>query len=59
MNTEKNQENRPQRQTAENPSGEPLTNPFSTNRTAKKNIQQAKVELDKEQQLKEAQTERD
>jgi len=52
-------QSRPQQQTAENPSGEPLGNPFENNQSAEQDIQQAQDSLEKEQQFKEAQTERD
>ena len=59
MNTGNNEHNKPQQQTADNPSGEPLGNPFENGKRADDEIQQAREELEKEQQFKEAQTERD
>lgn len=49
----------PQPQTQDNPAGKPVSNPFENNRPVDDEIQQAGEELDKEQQFKEAQTERD
>ena len=40
-------------------SNEKHINPFENNQTVEKDIQQSKQDLDKEQQFKEAQTERD
>lgn len=54
-----NEKGRPQQQTAENPSGKPLENPFENKQSGEKDIEQAKDELEKEQQFKEAQRERD
>jgi hypothetical protein len=59
MNTNKNREKGPQQQTAENPSGKPIENPFENHQSAEKDIEQAKEALEKEQQYKEVQTERD
>jgi len=59
MNTNNRQETKPQQQSAENPAGKPMENPFENKQSAKKDIEQAKDALDKEQQFKEAQTERD
>ncbi|HYO20881.1 MAG TPA: hypothetical protein VER36_00660 [Flavisolibacter sp.] len=59
MNPGNEEQNKPQQQTAENPSGEPLGNPFENGRPVDDEIQQASEELSKEQQFKEAQTERD
>jgi hypothetical protein len=50
---------KPQRQTPENPSGEPVINPFDNKQSADKDIEQSQEALDREQQFKEAQTERD
>ena len=50
---------KPQQHTADNPSGTPLGNPFENNQPVDQDIQQAGEELEKEQQFKEAQTERD
>jgi hypothetical protein len=58
MNTDKSQEAKPQRQTADNPSGEAI-NPFENNQPVEKDIEQSKEAMDKEQQFKEVQTERD
>lgn len=62
MNNEKNTQyvsgtSRPQ--TASNPAGKPASNPFENDQTADRDVQGAAEELDKEQQFKEAQTERD
>lgn len=54
-----NSANQPQQQTAENPSGAPLGNPFENNTPVDQEIHQSQEELEKEQQFKEAQTERD
>lgn len=59
MSAEDKSQNNPQQQTAENPSGAPVSNPFENNRSVDDEVQQAGEELDKEQQFKEAQTERD
>jgi hypothetical protein len=59
MNTRNDDQNKPQQQTAENPSGEPLGNPFENGKPVDDEIKQASEELEKEQQFKEAQTERD
>ena len=60
MNTSNNkEESMPQRQTAENPSGAPVINPFENNQPVEKDIEDSKDALDREQQFKEAQTERD
>lgn len=58
MNTgDKSQSSQPQ--TAGNPSGEKVSNPFDNNRRVDDEIQEAKEELEKEQAFKKAQTERD
>ncbi|MDB5207527.1 MAG: hypothetical protein JWR72_2602 [Flavisolibacter sp.] len=59
MNTNNQEENRPQRQTSENPSGDAVINPFENGQPAEKDIEVSKEAMDKEQQFKEAQTERD
>jgi hypothetical protein len=59
MSTGNKPQNRPQQQTADNPSGDPVSNPFTNNRAVDDEIQEAGEELEKEQQFKEAQTERD
>lgn len=51
--------NRQQQQTADNPSGEPLKNSDEIKQPAEKNSKRAPDASEKEQQLKEAQTERD
>ncbi len=47
------------KQTAENSSGEPAVNPFENKQPVKKDIAQSKEAVNKEQQFKKAQTERD
>ena len=59
MNTNNKEEAMPQRQTAENPSGDAVINPFENNQSVDKDIEQSKEAMDKEQQFKEALTERD
>ncbi|HUC82426.1 MAG TPA: hypothetical protein VMR70_16085 [Flavisolibacter sp.] len=59
MSTRDKQQHEPQPQTAGNPHGTPVSNPFENNRPVDDEIQQASEELEKEQQFKEAQTERD
>ena len=59
MDNKNQEQNRPQQQTADNPSGEPLGNPFENEKTVDQEVQLAQEELEKEQQFKEAQTERD
>lgn len=59
MSTGDKQQHEPQPQTAGNPQGAPVSNPFENNRPVDDEIQQASEELEKEQQFKEAQTERD
>jgi hypothetical protein len=53
------QDPKPQQQTAQNPEGEPIGNPFENSQASDKDVQQSKQELENEQQFKEAQTERD
>ena len=50
---------KPPPQTEANPEGKTVTNPFENNQSADRDIEQAKEELEKEQEFKEAQTERD
>jgi hypothetical protein len=58
MNTgDKSQSRQPQ--TSGNSPGETVSNPFDNNRRVDDEIQEAKEELEKEQEFKEAQTERD
>ena len=52
-------QNKPQQQTPDNPAGEPVSNPFTNGRPVDDEIAEASEELEKEQQFKEAQTERD
>jgi len=59
MNADKNQPNKAQSQTTGNPSLESANNPFENNQPVEQDVRQAKEELEKEQQFKEAQTERD
>jgi hypothetical protein len=59
MNNDRNEQNKPQPQTAENPTGESVENPFENNKSVDQDVQLAQEELEKEQQFKEAQTERD
>ena len=59
MATKETEQNRPQPQTVTNPSGEPIGNPFKNKRSADQDLAQAGEDLEKEQQFKEAQTERD
>lgn len=59
MSNNHNEQNKPQPQTAENPTGDPIGNPFENNKTVEQDVQLAKEELEKEQQFKEAQLERD
>ena len=59
MNANDRPDNRPQQQTAENPSDASVQNPFENKQSAQKDIEQAKDKLEQEQQFKEAQTERD
>jgi len=59
MENRNNTADKPQQQTADNPSGTPLGNPFENNQSVDQDIQQAGEDLEKEQQFKEAQTERD
>lgn len=55
----KNTQDRPQQQTAENPSERSGGNPFENKQTVEQDLEQAGEALDNEQQFKEAQTERD
>lgn len=57
MDEQKNDRSQPQKQTASNPSG--IENPFENKQSASLDVEQAEEELEKEQQFKEAQTERD
>ena len=57
MDNKREQENKVP-QTAQHPSGD-ASNPFENGLNADQEIQQAQEELDKEQEFKEAQTERD
>ena len=57
MDNKREQENKVP-QTAQHPSGD-ANNPFENGLNADQEIQQAQEELDKEQEFKEAQTERD
>ncbi len=59
MNTNNNEETIPQKQTAENPSGDAVLTPFNNNRPVEKDSEESKDALDREQQFKQAQTERD
>ena len=59
MDNRNKQEQKPQQQTPENPSGSAIGNPFENNQSVNNDIEQAKEELEKEQEFKEAQTERD
>jgi hypothetical protein len=59
MDNKIQERNRQQQQTADNPSGEPLGNPFENGKTVDQEVKLAQEELEKEQQFKEAQTERD
>lgn len=56
---DRNEQNKPQPQTAENPTGDTVSNPFENNKPVDQEVQLAQEELEKEQQFKEAQTERD
>lgn len=59
MDNKNDPQEAPQRQTPENPSGSPVANPFDNNRSSDEDIKAAGDDLDKEQQFKEALTERD
>ena len=59
MNANDRPDNRPQQQTAENPSGDAVQNPFENGQSSKKDIEQANDKLEQEQTFKEAQSERD
>ena len=59
MNKDIRNPDKPQPQTAANPEGKPVTNPFENNQSADWDVEEAKEELEKEQEFKEVQTERD
>lgn len=59
MKKRNNQADQSQQQTADDPARESNSNPFENGQTADQEIQQAEEELEKEQQFKEAQSERD
>lgn len=59
MDNDKKEPSAPQPQTAANPSGEPVNDPLTNGQGADRSGQQAGGESEKEQQFKEAQTERD
>lgn len=59
MNTNQNQEQKPQRQTAENPSGEPVKTSRENKLSVENSISQLNQDRNAEEQFKEAQTERD
>ena len=59
MATSKSEQNRPQPQTPANPEGEPISNSFENGQSSVSDAEPSGEALDKEQQFKEAQTERD
>lgn len=59
MANERNQPEQPQPQTASNPTGAPVENPFENGQPAARDVEAASEAIDSEQQFKEAQTERD
>ena len=59
MDNKEKQEKKPMQQTADNPSSSDLGNPFENNQSVKNDLDLAKEELEKEQEFKEAQRERD
>jgi hypothetical protein len=59
MEKREKQEKKPLQQTAENPSGSSVGNPFENNQSVNNDLEIAREELEKEQEFKEAQTERD
>ena len=59
MENREKQDNKLQQQTPENPSGSTVSNPFENKQSVNNDLEMAKEELEKEQEFKEAQTERD
>lgn len=59
MDTRKNKEENPQQQGANVSTVDNVNNPFGNGQRIDDEVQEAKEELEKEQQFKEAQTERD
>ena len=59
MNPHNRQENEEKEKQGQQSSREQVVNPFENKQPAEKDVQQAQEELNKEQQFKEAMTERD
>ena len=59
MNTDRNKTDNRQEPQSENPSPKTANNPFENNQPVDQEIELAKDELEKEQEFKQAQTERD
>jgi len=59
METNNRPQNDEQQKTSQDGAHEKVKNPFENHQTAEKDIAQSQEELDKEQQFKEALTERD